>query len=106
MARISAEDVHGIAALARLDLSKEEADRMARELEGILGYIEQVQSLDTEGIAPMTHAVDFSCPLRADEVTPSFPVAEAMQNAPRHADGFFEVPRIVPTGDPSKGGGS
>jgi aspartyl/glutamyl-tRNA(Asn/Gln) amidotransferase C subunit len=44
----------------------------------------------------MTHAVPFDCPLRPDEPKPSLSVEEALQNAPRRHDAFFEVPRIVP----------
>jgi aspartyl-tRNA(Asn)/glutamyl-tRNA(Gln) amidotransferase subunit C len=44
----------------------------------------------------MTHAVPFDCPLRQDEPKPSLSVEEALQNAPRRRDAFFEVPRIVP----------
>jgi aspartyl/glutamyl-tRNA(Asn/Gln) amidotransferase C subunit len=44
----------------------------------------------------MTHAVPFDCPLRQDEPMPSLSVEDALQNAPRRRDSFFEVPRIVP----------
>jgi aspartyl-tRNA(Asn)/glutamyl-tRNA(Gln) amidotransferase subunit C len=96
MPRIAPDEVREIATLARLRLDDGEIDRMAHEIDAILGYIEEVQKLDTTGVEPMTHAVPFDCPLRTDEVVPSLPVEEALRNAPRREASFFQVPRIVP----------
>jgi aspartyl-tRNA(Asn)/glutamyl-tRNA(Gln) amidotransferase subunit C len=67
MPRINTEEVREIAALARLRLDETEIERMTHELDGILGYIETVQNLDTADVLPMTHAVPFDCPMRPDE---------------------------------------
>jgi aspartyl-tRNA(Asn)/glutamyl-tRNA(Gln) amidotransferase subunit C len=96
MPRIQPDEVRTIAALARLRLSEAEIERMTHELDAILDYIDIVKNLDTENTEPMTHAVPFDCPLRPDEPKPSLSVDEALQNAPRRHDAFFEVPRIVP----------
>jgi aspartyl-tRNA(Asn)/glutamyl-tRNA(Gln) amidotransferase subunit C len=96
MPRINSEEVREIAALARLRLEDAEVERLTHELDGILGYIETVKNLDTRDAEPMTHAVPFDCPMRPDEVGQSLTVEEALQNAPRRREGFFEVPRIVP----------
>ncbi len=96
MPRINPQEVREIAALARLRLDDDEILRLANELDGILGYIETVQGLDTAGVEPMTHAVPFDCPMRADQVGQSLTVDEALANAPRRRDSSFEVPRIVP----------
>ena len=69
---------------------------MTHELDAILEYIDTVKNLDTGNTEPMTHAVPFDCPLRPDEPEPSLSIEEALQNAPRRHDAFFEVPRIVP----------
>jgi aspartyl-tRNA(Asn)/glutamyl-tRNA(Gln) amidotransferase subunit C len=70
--------------------------------DAILEYIDTVKNLDTGNTEPMTHAVPFDCPLRDDQPAPSLSVDEALQNAPRRRDSFFEVPRIVPgTGEGS-----
>ena len=95
MPRIQPDEVRTIATLARLRLSPEEIERMTHELDAILDYIDIVKNLDTETTEPMTHAVPFDCPLRPDEPKPSLSVEEALQNAPRRHDAFFEVPRIV-----------
>jgi aspartyl-tRNA(Asn)/glutamyl-tRNA(Gln) amidotransferase subunit C len=96
MPRIQPDEVRTIAALARLRLSEAEIERMTHELDAILDYIDIVKNLDTGNTEPMTHAVPFDCPLRPDEPKPSLSVEEALQNAPRRHDAFFEVPRIVP----------
>jgi aspartyl-tRNA(Asn)/glutamyl-tRNA(Gln) amidotransferase subunit C len=96
MTRISADEVREIAGLARLRLDESEIERLTHELDGILGYIDTVKSLETSEVLPMTHAVPFDCPMRSDEVGGSLSIAEALQNAPRRHDSAFEVPRIVP----------
>ncbi len=96
MPRINPQEVREIATLARLRLDEAEILRLTSELDGILGYIETVKGLDTAMVEPMTHAVPFDCPMRADEVRQSLSIDEALANAPRRHDSSFEVPRIVP----------
>jgi aspartyl-tRNA(Asn)/glutamyl-tRNA(Gln) amidotransferase subunit C len=96
MSRIDTKEVQEIARLARLRLSEDEVVRMAHDLDAILTHIEQLRQLDTRAIEPMTHAVPFDCPFRADQVGEMLPVDEALRNAPRREDSFFAVPRVVP----------
>jgi aspartyl-tRNA(Asn)/glutamyl-tRNA(Gln) amidotransferase subunit C len=96
MPRINPEEVREIAALARLRLDDAEVERLTHELDGILGYIETVKGLNTSAVEPMTHAVPFDCPMRADEPGQSLSLDEALRNAPRRRENVFEVPRIVP----------
>jgi aspartyl/glutamyl-tRNA(Asn/Gln) amidotransferase C subunit len=103
MPRIGANEVREIAELARLRLSDAEVERMAAELDAILGYIDEVKQLDTTDVEPMTHAVPFDCPTRPDVLGEMLPVDEALRNAPRREADFFQVPRIVP--GPGGGGG-
>ena len=98
MASISKAEVEEIALLARLRLDDAEVERLRGELTAILGYAEKLQSLDTEGVEPMTHAVPLDCPLRPDEVGPSLPADEALAEAPQRVDDFFAVPRIIEVG--------
>ncbi len=95
MPRISVKEVREIATLARLALDESEIERMTHELDGILGYIETVQNLDTGDAVAMTHAVPFDCPLRPDVALTPLSVDEALQNAPRREGSFFQVPRII-----------
>lgn len=92
---LSAKDVHDIADLARLALTSAEAEKLGGELSAILGYIEQLKECDTSGVEPMTHAVPMDCPLRPDVAAASLSADEALGGAPRRAEGFFEVPRII-----------
>ena len=93
-----------VAQLARLRLSDEEVARLTGDLGAILDYVAALGALDVGGVEPMTHAVPFDCPLRADETRPSLPVDDALANAPRREGSFFQVPRIVP--GPGEEGGS
>jgi aspartyl-tRNA(Asn)/glutamyl-tRNA(Gln) amidotransferase subunit C len=96
MSRIRPEEVREIAVLARLALTDAEIARMTRDLDAILGHIEALRELDTTSTEPMTHAVPFDCPLRPDVEEPPLSVDEALRNAPRRDQNFFQVPRIVP----------
>ena len=95
MASIGKAEVEEIAVLARLRLDDAEVERLRGELTAILGYAEKLHSLDTEGVEPMTHAVPLDCPLRPDEVGPSFSADEALADAPQRVEDFFGVPRII-----------
>jgi aspartyl-tRNA(Asn)/glutamyl-tRNA(Gln) amidotransferase subunit C len=107
MSRITADEVRELALLARLRLSDAEVAAMTDNLGAILEYVDALRALDTSAVEPMTHAVPFDCPTRADEVKPSLPVDDALANAPRRDGSFFQVPRIVPgPGGDAEGGGS
>lgn len=95
MSHIRRAEVLEIAALARLSLTDQEVDRMTTDLDAILRYVEALQELDLADVEPMTHAVPFDCPLRADEQRASLAPADALANAPRRQENFFEVPRII-----------
>ena len=69
---------------------------MTGDLDAILDYVDAMRALDTTDVEPMTHAVPFDCPLRADVTAPSLSLDDALRNAPRREAGFFQVPRIVP----------
>ena len=95
MTAIDKDEVAEIALLARLRLTAGEVERLAGELSAILGYVEQLQAVDTSGVEPMTHAVPLDCPLRPDTVAPSLSAEEALADAPERQDDFFVVPRII-----------
>ena len=87
--------VRRIARLARIKVSDDEVPRLASELNGILGWIEQLNEVDVTGIEPMTSVVAMKMQWRADEVTDGGIPAEIVGNAALSEDGFFVVPKVV-----------
>lgn len=88
-------DVKYVAHLARLALSPEEEKKLGAQLGNIIGFVEQLKSVDVSAVEPTAHAVPTVNVTRADEVRPSLPHDEAMRNAPQKAGGLFVVPKIV-----------
>ncbi len=89
---ITPEDVAYVARLARLRLSADEQERMTRELQSVLGYVEHMNELDLDGVAPTARVVDLENELREDSPRPSLTPEQALENAPDPADGGFGVP--------------
>ena len=92
---VTAEDVKKIAKLSRLHVEADSLEPIAQDLNGILGWIEQLGEVDVEGVEPMTSAVDMAAPLRTDNVSDGGKRDEVLKNAPKSDDGFFVVPRSV-----------
>lgn len=93
--RISRDTVLYIARLARLRLADGEVERMRRDLDAILGYVESLQALDTSGVPPTTHVLDIATPLRGDAVSGVLPVSEVVRNAPEHTESAMVVPKVL-----------
>ncbi len=84
-----------IAALARIRVAEEDLDGLARELSNILGWIEQLNAVDTEGVPPMSRAADQKLRWREDKVTDGGIPEPVLANAPAAKDGFFTVPKVI-----------
>ncbi len=84
-----------IAKLARIRVPEENLDALAGELSHILTWIEQLNELDTEGVAPMTSVVAMELPRRADVVSDGGYPEKIVKNAPEAVHGFFAVPKVV-----------
>ena len=84
-----------IAALARIRLSESELEPLAGELSQILTWVEQLNEVDTSGVAAMTSAAAAGLPMRDDRVTDGDRREDILGNAPRAARGFFAVPKVV-----------
>jgi aspartyl-tRNA(Asn)/glutamyl-tRNA(Gln) amidotransferase subunit C len=95
MMRLSREQVEHVADLARLALTDEEKELFSEQLSSILEYAERLQALDTSDIPPTASVLPLENVLRDDEVHPSLPRDDAMQNAPAQRDGYFEVPVVL-----------
>jgi aspartyl-tRNA(Asn)/glutamyl-tRNA(Gln) amidotransferase subunit C len=92
---IDENTVRRVAHLARLALPEARVAPMAAELNGILAWIEQLNEVDIEGVAPMTSAVATPLPMREDIVTDGGDARKVLANAPKSEDGFFVVPKVV-----------
>jgi aspartyl-tRNA(Asn)/glutamyl-tRNA(Gln) amidotransferase subunit C len=88
-------DVEKVALLARLRFSPAELDLLTAQLAQVVGYVEQLGELDTEGVQPMAHAVEVTNVFRDDLVTPSLPREQALANAPHHDGASFLVPAVL-----------
>lgn len=92
---VDQETVARVARLARLRLAPDEGAPLADELNRILGWIDQLQAVDTAGIEPMTAVIPFTRAWRADSVTEGGIADQILANAPKAAHGFFAVPRVI-----------
>ena len=92
---LTPEEVDHVARLARLELSAAEKERMRRELDGILGYIDKLSGLDISGVEPTSHAVPLTSVMREDVCGPSLPQSEMLANAPDRSGEYFRVPKII-----------
>ena len=92
---VDANTVRRVARLARIYEPDSRLESLAGELNTILGWIEMLNEVDVEGVEPMTSAVETTLPLRDDVVTDGDNAQKIVANAPRSADGFFVVPKVV-----------
>lgn len=94
---VTKKDVEKIADLARLQFSETEVEGFTGDLNNILNYVDQLKEVDVTGVEPlenMNEAMESNV-LRKDEVGDSLLQAEALKNAPKAADGFFLVPKVI-----------
>jgi aspartyl-tRNA(Asn)/glutamyl-tRNA(Gln) amidotransferase subunit C len=87
--------VKRVARLARLAVSEEQAERMTGELNGILGFVEQLDEVDVTGVEPMTSVTPMAMKKRADIVTDGNKADAIVANAPATDRNFFQVPKVV-----------
>ena len=87
--------VKRVAHLARIAVSDEDAQRMEGELNAILGFVEQLNEVDIEGIEPMTSVTPMTMKKRRDEVTDGYKADDIVANAPLSEDNLFLVPKVV-----------
>ena len=94
---VTKKDVEKIADLARLQFSETEVEGFTGDLNNILNYVDQLKEVDVTGVEPlenMNEAMETNV-LRKDEVGDSLLQTEALKNAPKAADGFFLVPKVI-----------
>ncbi len=92
---LSRQDVAKVGLLARLALSSDDLDRMTGELTKIVGFVSQLEELDTTAVAPLAHPLDTQNVFRDDVPAPSLTTAEALQSSPRHDGSCVLVPAVL-----------
>ena len=88
-------DVKYVAHLARVSLTPDEETKLAGQIGNIIGFVEQLKSVDVSGVEPTAHANQVVNVFRADEPRDWFTPADALANAPRSANGLFIVPKVI-----------
>lgn len=92
---IDAAAVKKVARLASIRVAEDRLEPLAAELSGILAWIEQLDEVDTDGVAPMASTEAAPLAMRDDVVTEGGDAAVVLANAPRAERGFFVVPRVI-----------
>ena len=92
---LDTDTVRRIARLARIHIPEKELAPLAGELSNIIGWVEQLAEVDTDGVAPMTSVVDTTLAQRDDVVSDGGYADKVLANAPDTVDGFFTVPKVV-----------
>lgn len=87
--------VKRVAHLAHIALSEDEAQAMSESLNSILGFVEQLNEVDVNGVEPMTSVAPMALITREDKVTDGNKAADIVANAPLSEDDFFLVPKVV-----------
>jgi aspartyl-tRNA(Asn)/glutamyl-tRNA(Gln) amidotransferase subunit C len=92
---VNTEQVRHIAKLARIAMSDAEIEALVPELNNILGWVEQLGEVDTDGVEPLTAVIDQKLRLRDDAVTDGNIRDAVLANAPQAQHGFFAVPKVI-----------
>jgi aspartyl-tRNA(Asn)/glutamyl-tRNA(Gln) amidotransferase subunit C len=92
---LSRADVEKVSLLGRLLLTEAELDTMTTQLSRVVGYVEQLNEVSTDGIEPMAHAVEMHNVFRDDAQGPSLPREAALANAPKKDSECYRVPAVL-----------
>jgi aspartyl-tRNA(Asn)/glutamyl-tRNA(Gln) amidotransferase subunit C len=93
--KITVNDVEKVAGLARLSFADDEKELFAKQMSGILEYVEKLNELDTSGVEPTSHVLPIKNVFREDVVKPSSSPDEILANAPDRSGDFYRVPKII-----------
>ena len=92
---IDKDTARRVAHLARIEVAEADLDHLAAELSGILGFMEQLNEVDVDGVEPMTSVTPMALKWREDMVTDGGIRDKVLENAPDARAGFFTVPKVV-----------
>ncbi len=89
------KDIERLAVLARINLTSEEKEIFTQQLNSVLDSVEVLNELPTNEVEPLIYVLPLYNVMRDDEVHPSLPIDEAMDNAPLQEEAKFKVPRLI-----------
>ena len=92
---VDKETLHKVAHLARLHVREEEEDKLLSDMSKILTWVEALKEVDTDGVEPLTHMTREVNVMRPDEATHTIERADALKNAPKQNQEFFQVPKVL-----------
>jgi aspartyl-tRNA(Asn)/glutamyl-tRNA(Gln) amidotransferase subunit C len=92
---VTVKDVEKVAALAHLEFSDEEKQKLTAELNTLLTYMDQLNQLDTGAVEPLAQVVQLQNVFREDIPVPGISREEALKNAPARTEAFFKVPKVI-----------
>ena len=92
---LSKDETKKVARLARIRMDDDEIAHFTDEINGILHWIDQLQEVDTDGVAQMTSVADITLPMREDKVTDGGIQEKVLKNAPTSEYGCFAVPKVI-----------
>ena len=92
---VDIKTVKRVARLSRIAVKDDEAERMANELNAILGFVEQLDKVNVDNVEPLTSVIPMSLRTREDVVTDGNKAADIVANAPLSEDNFFLVPKVI-----------
>ena len=93
--KITKKEIVHVANLARLDLDEESIGKFAGQIDNILEYVDMLNRVDTEGVAPTSHAIFLTNAFREDRIKVHLDRSKALANAPEKEDGNFVVPKVI-----------
>jgi aspartyl-tRNA(Asn)/glutamyl-tRNA(Gln) amidotransferase subunit C len=93
--KLSIADVEHVAALARLNFSREEKEELAEEMGAILDYVASLDALPLDGVQPLSHVLPVANVFREDEPGPLMSIEDVLANAPDKENRYFRVPAII-----------
>jgi aspartyl-tRNA(Asn)/glutamyl-tRNA(Gln) amidotransferase subunit C len=93
--KIEQETLQKIAHLARLNFDAREAEKMSADLSQVLNWVDQLQEVDTQGVAPLTNMSAEVNVFRTDVIGTQLTQDEALKNSPQKENGFFTVPKVL-----------
>lgn len=92
---ISSKTIRHLAHLSRLEIDDTQVMQYQNDLQRMVTFIEQLQSVDTNGVEPLRFLADGTAALRQDQLTSSLTAADALKNAPLHNEHYFKVPTVI-----------